>query len=122
MDFILCPLLYVIFTNDLPEVIHDHSPPQTQSQNFFNVNCKDCGGVCFYADDSSLSVSNTNPELLQIDINTKYKQISDYMAMNKLFLNSDKTLLLIMTSQCLHKKNDNYGIQLDTGLEAIQPS
>ena len=119
---ILGPLLYIIFTNDLPEVIHNHSPPQTHSQNFFNMNCKDCGGVCCYADDSTLSVSNTNPELLQIDINTKYKQISDYMAMNKLFLNSDKTHLLIMTSQCLHKKNDNYGIHLDTGFEAIQPS
>ena len=103
---ILGPLLYVIFTNDIPEVIHNHSPPQTHSHNFFNVNCKDCGGVCCYADDSTFSVSNTNPELLQIDINMKYKQISDYMAMNKLFLNSEKTHLLIMTSQCLHKKKN----------------
>ena len=122
---ILGPLLYIIFTNDLPEVIHDHSPPQPHLQsspNYYNVNCKDCGGVCCFADDSTLSVSNMDPVQLVDDINTKYELISDYMAMNKLFLNSDKTHLLIMTSPCLHKKHNNFGIQLNTGTETILPS
>ena len=44
------------------------------------------------------------------------------MAMNKLFLNSDKTHLLIMTSENNHKKHGNYGIELDTGSEVITPS
>ena len=47
---------------------------------------------------------------------------SNYMAMNKLFLNSDKTHLLIMTSESNHKKHSNYGIRLNTGSEVITPS
>ena len=42
--------------------------------------------------------------------------------MNKLFLNSDKTHLLIMTSASKHRKYENFGINLNTGAEIIPPS
>ena len=125
---ILGPLLYIIFTNDLPEVIHDHGPPEPHPQDpqgsskIYNVSCKSCGGICCFADDSTLSVSNKDPVQLQEDINIRYKVISAYMAMNKLFLNSDKTHLLIMTSKYHHRRNNNFGIELDTGSELISPS
>ena len=83
---------------------HEHvvswfrSYPQGSSK-IFNVSCKSCGGICCFANDSTLSVSNKDPVQLQEDINIRYKVISAYMAMNKLFLNSDKTHLLIMTSK-----------------------
>ena len=44
------------------------------------------------------------------------------MATNKLFLNSDKTHLLVITSAQQHAKHNNFGIQLNTGSETIQPS
>ena len=122
---ILGPLLYIIYTNDLPEVIHNHDPPQPQQQGSscsYNVNCKDCGSICCFADDSTLSISSKDPALFQEDINSKYKVISDYMAMNKLFLNSDKTHIMVMTSQYHHRRSNNFGLQLNTGSEIIKPS
>ena len=44
------------------------------------------------------------------------------MNSNKLFLNSDKTHLLVLTSSSAHSRHGNYGITLNTGTEIIQPS
>ena len=55
-------------------------------------------------------------------MDTKYKDIVNYMAMNKLFLNTDKTHVLIMTSAVQHNKYGNFGIELNTGAETITPS
>ena len=116
---ILGPLLYILFVNDLPEAIHDH--PQPQDDLFFDVNCENCGHICCFADDSTFSKSGKDPEVLKAAIDQKYQDISDYMASNKLVLNSDKTHLLVMSPRNLQKKHGNYGITLDTGEEIIEP-
>ena len=115
---ILGPLLYIIFTNDLPEVIHDHL---STNNTFFNTNCKSCVSICCFADDSTYSRSDKNVENIKEDINQKFQDITMYMAKNKLVLNSDKTHLLIMTSDKMHKKHENFGSVLDTGQEVIEP-
>ena len=43
------------------------------------------------------------------------------MTNNKLALNSDKTLLLIMTTSAKHKSNNDFDITLNTGNEIIKP-
>ena len=57
---ILGPLLYVIFTNELPEVVHgDDCPnllPVDNEERWLpktNLECRTCGGIVNYADDSS---------------------------------------------------------------------
>ena len=115
---ILGPLLYIIFTNDLPEVIHNHL---SNNNTFFNTNCKACGSICCFADDSSLSVSGKDSRIINKEIKEKFEEVNQYMAQNKLVLNSDKTHLLVMATQNQHRRNENFDIALDTGNEVIEP-
>ena len=127
---ILGPLFYIIFTSDLPEVVHDHDLPSEHLENdpdlfidnpTFNINCKSCGNICCFADDSSYTKSGNDPDKLKSDIAIKYRQISNYMSRNKLVLNSDKTHLLIMTTSYQHQKHQDFNITLDTGDEIVKP-
>ena len=123
---ILGPLLYIIFTNDLPEILHNH-PPLVNENNledqssFFNVHCDSCGGICCFADDSTYTKSGKDPVEIQNDIEGKYKDISEYMSQNKLVLNTDKTHLIIMTSSKKHRTHNDFNIVLNTGSEIIEP-
>ena len=42
--------------------------------------------------------------------------------MNRLALNDDKTHSMVLTSSAMHKKNQDFGITLNTGSELIQPT
>ena len=117
---ILGPILYCLLVNDLPEVAHDH-PALPEAPSFWNTHCSKCGGITCFADDSSLSMSNKDPQVLNQEIKDKYKEISAYMASNRLVLNSDKTHLLVMASERNHKSHGNFGVILDTGTETILP-
>ena len=115
---ILGPLLYVIFTNDLPEAVHNHLQ---ENGSFYNTHCQKCGGLCCYADDSTYTISGTNIEEIKTQIQEQYEQLSNYMSGNKLVLNSDKTHILTMASTAKHRKHGNFGLFLDTWAEIIEP-
>ena len=74
-----------------------------------------------YADDSTYTLSNSDTEELNANIDSKYKIIEDYMNKNKLILKSDKTHLLVMASERKHQIHDDFWISLDTGKEIIEP-
>ena len=98
---ILGPLLYIIYSNDLPESVHSHL---AENNSYFNTHCKQYGGICCYADDSTFTISGKDPEKLSSSIAEKYQKISTCMSRNKLVLNGDKTHLLVMASSQKHKK------------------
>ena len=45
---ILGPIFFTIFTNELPEVVHDEDCPlrMVEGRALFNTQCLECGGVC----------------------------------------------------------------------------
>jgi hypothetical protein len=69
----LDPLLNILYTNDLPEAVHEHEP---HPNKYYNVHCHSCGGLCLYADDSTFTLSNKDVDELNEDIDMKYKVIA----------------------------------------------
>ena len=112
-----CPLLYIIFTNELPELVHDHEADNNQ---LYNMQCSQCGGMCCYAKDSTFSFSSCNPDTISTTISEKYRVVADFMSNNKLKLNGDKThLMLLAPDYALRNKLDEESIHLDTGEEIV---
>ena len=73
---ILGPLLYTIFTNELPETIHDHSdhnPEMVELSGWprYNMGCKSCGTVACYGDDTTYSCADTDPDILTEKLSSK---------------------------------------------------
>ena len=126
----LSPLLYSIFCSDLPEVVHDENHEddvedgvkEKEDEYLLNFACKQCGKIVSYADDCTYSFSDKDPVNLQNMMEEYFNKISQYMDNNKLFLNSDKTHLMILTSSKSHSSHNDYGIKLNTGSEIIEPS
>ena len=117
---ILGPLFYIIFTNELPELIHEH---QAQKNKTFNVKCPECGNLCCYADDSTFSFSSTSIATISAKVTEQYSVISEFMSNNMLKLNGDKThLMLLATENAWRSKLDDNSITLNTGQEIIHTS
>ena len=113
-------MLYVIFTNDLPSSIFTCEKHQGETNIQNEIFCKDCGSVCSYADDSTLTVSGKDPIELSAKLSEKFEIVSDYLKSNKLKVNEEKTQLLLMTTEQNRRKN-NPTITLTTNSGEIEP-
>ena len=56
----------------------------------------EAGSICCYADDTTLTCTDSRPAALSNKLTDQYKVIAEYMRNNKLKLNDDKTHLLVM--------------------------
>ena len=83
---ILGPLLYTLFTNELPETVHDHYQEDPRNQGdwpVFNMGCTDCGTVACYADDTTYSCADEDPDCLSQKLSVKYRVMSDFLVSNQ---------------------------------------
>ena len=116
---VLGPLLYVLFTNDLPDIVHtEHDDPLTYLSP--NMQCNDCGGLVNYVDDATYSFGSNDPAELSDKLSETYKCIAEYMAANKLVINADKTHLLVIGTQAMSEARQL--VQLRAGEHVILPT
>jgi hypothetical protein len=86
---ILGPLCCIIFTNDLPEIIHEDTVHVASNHTAsLHTHCTVCGGLCCFA-------ANNNTEILSEKLTEKYKVIANNMTNNKLKLNDGKPIFLL---------------------------
>ena len=121
---ILGPVFYTIFTNELPQVVHEANCP---SKGFvgaplFSIQCQDCGGLCCYADDSTYTVRGKDPEQLTQKLSQKYSIMADFLTDNKLKVNDDKTHMLVMSTRQKRRYVDTDSTRVITPSSIITPS
>ena len=100
---ILGPLLYTLFTNELPEVVHeDCAEIRVEDDDGtwprYNMSCRSCGSVGCYADDTTYSCTGKDLFQLSEKLTDKYNTMSKFLISNRLKLNDDKTHLMVMTT------------------------
>ena len=106
---ILGPLLYILFTNDIPDIVHHHPVDYLAPA----PHCHDCGSTICYVDDSTYSHGESDPTALSNTLSEQYRKISDYMAANKLVINGDKTHLVVMGTKRTAASRQQVSINAD---------
>ena len=109
---ILGPLFYTLYTNELPDVIHSNV---TQRTNLGDEQ------VCCYADDTTLSCSDSDPVGLSQKLEVKFRLLSDFMLNNRLKLNDTKTQLLVIIPGQRNNENIAESVTINTSSGPILP-
>ena len=121
---ILGPIFYTIFTNELPQVVHESNCPfrDVEEAAIFTIKCQECGGVCCYTDDSTHTATGSDPAELSAKLTNKYNVLADLLTANKLKVNDDKTPLLTMSTRQKRCHLDTSTMTIDTPTATITPS
>ena len=113
---ILGPLLYILFTNDIPHLVHHH-PVDYLSPS---PHCSRCGSTVSYVDDSTYSHGESDPGVLSNMLSEQYDRISEYMSANKLVINGEKTHLVVMGTKRTAARRQE--VSINAGGHTITPS
>ena len=113
---ILGPLMYIIFTNEIPDLVHNH-PVSYQTPD---PACSPCGSTVCYVDDGTFSVGHKDSSILSQKLSEQYSIIADYMNANKLVINADKTHLVVMGTKATAAHRDY--VKLEAGPLIITPN
>ena len=114
---ILGPLMYIIFTNEIPDLVHSHP---VSHKNPEPACLMTCGSTVCYVDDGTFSVGHKDSSILSQKLSEQYSIIADYMAANKLVINADKTHLVVMGTKATAAHRAD--VKLEAGPHTISPT
>ena len=106
---IISPLLYILYTCDIPDLPHEHPVSIADSP----ARCKDCGNTVAFMDDCTYSVAAKDPVTLSQKLTDQYNVISKYMASNGLVINASKTHLIVFCNKSLSEKRAYVTVKLE---------
>ena len=106
------PLLWLCFTIDQPDAVHDHFVNGKDlhrgclDQVHEGVGHEDhgdreegCGELVGYVDDGAYSFGHYDPKVISQVLTKKYNQLENWMVNNKLVINAEKTHLMVIGSR-----------------------
>ena len=111
------PLLWLCFTCDQPDVVHNHPVNGLALDRGCQAHAEglglveggehdaqvdggaDCGELVGYVDDGAFSYAHSNPAVISRVLTEKYDILEDWMNNNKLVINPDKTHLIVIGSK-----------------------
>ena len=92
-------LLYLTYTLDLPHIFtNEMNTPKQDSTN------RTTPDSILYIDDTTVNICKQPNQTLQQSLNQTRSTIKNYMEMNKLVMNNDKTQIMIMSNHPDHHK------------------
>jgi hypothetical protein len=86
---VLGPLLFLLYINDLPNAIIQYVTP------------------ILFANDTSIIITGRDPHKVQDNLNTTFRQISEWFQLNSLSLNISKTHFIQLSSKSLNDSDIN---------------
>ena len=125
------PLWYLIYTNELPEVVHGQNcadqersdetgggggTPVQQAETavaaealrrpLYKTGDSECGTLVCFADDSSESVSDRNMEELKRSMEEQYAASASFLTSSRLQVNDSKTHTMLLTTSQYRRLNN----------------
>ena len=107
------PLLWLCFTVDQPDVVHNHSVERDGDNKAHCVTGSDCGQFVGYVDDGGFSYSDKDPINLANVLSSKFGQMRSWMTNNKLVINPAKTHLMVFGSKNSQVSRNNIKLTID---------
>ena len=91
---ILGPILYLLYTNELPDIMKSEDCNQenhNRKDNLFGENCKKCGIMSCFTDDCTIAIARKTSNENINTIRVKLDEISEFLSNNDLCVNQGKT-------------------------------
>ena len=100
-------LLYLCYTTDLPDAIHNHPVDETAAY------CTEDGVMVNFVNDGTNYVSNEDPTEVSRKLSDNYSKLENWMHSNKLVINADKTHYLVVASK--RKESERKEVMVQAG-------
>lgn len=114
---ILGPLLFLIFLNELPDIIKKRADQEV------TIDDETEGSIVIFVDDNTPTVSDSDPNKLIEKMQEKTNEVTDWITMNDLTCSGEKTKLLVIGTRAGRKaKLEERVLQLTVCEDVVKES